>query len=157
MLNSYRPAYFLHTAGMFAFQPYMQGARQHPNPNGPEPLPFDRLLRLVEQAFREDYWALAEPRFPYAFALLDSLSRPAVRLRLLRAVSASLVLQVNEVREALDSLRAAFVDSAGGAGRAPVVLFAPAEPAERGAFDGLVRELRLRFGVRAVIAAVRDE
>lgn len=156
MLNSYRPVYFPNTAGMFAFQPYMRGAVRQPNPNGPEPAPYPEFLARVRRAFREDYWALAAPRFPYSWALLDSLARPGTRLRLLALVDFARVLGTPEVRIALGAVVTEFVDSAEGAGIAPVVLFIPHAPAYRGVFDALVAELGRRFGSRAVVAAVHD-
>lgn len=157
MLNSYRPVYFLNTAGMFSFQPYMRGGVPRANPNGPEPASFDGLLALARRAFREDYWALAEPRFPYSWALLDSLTRPATRLRLLAAVDPPRAFRVPELRRDLEALLDAFVASARAARMAPVVLLIPNKPGQRGVFDQLVPELRARFGAHAVVVAVRDE
>ena len=157
MLTSYRPVYQWHTAGMFAFQPYMRDGTLHANPNGPEAAPFDGFLALARAAFREDYWALPEPRFPYTVALLDALRRPAIKLRVLAAVSPPGVLQVTEVRHGLEALLDGFVASAGAARIAPVILLIPNKPAQRGIFDRILPELRARFEARAVVAAVRDE
>jgi hypothetical protein len=157
MLTSYRPVYQWHTSGMFAFQPYMRDGILHANPNSPEAAPFEGLLALARQAFREDYWALPEPRFPYAWALFDALTRPAMRLRLLAAIDPPRVLGVTEVRRALETVLDGFVASARAARMAPVVLLIPNKPGRRGVFDGLVPELRARFAARAVVAAVRDE
>jgi hypothetical protein len=157
MLNSYRPVYQWHTSGMFAFQPYMRDGIQHANPNGPEAASFERLLTLARQAFREDYWALAEPCFPYAWTLFDSVTRPVMRLRLLAAVDPPRVLPVTEIRRGLEALLDGFVASARAARTAPVVLLIPNKPRQRRVFDQLVPELRTRFGARAVVAAVRDE
>lgn len=157
MLNSYRPVLRLHTQGIFAFQPFMRNGVPHANPNSPDPVPFDALAPLVRQAFREDYWALAEPRFPYAWALFDSLRRPAMRLRLLATVAPARVLEVTELRRDLEALLESFVASARAARMAPVVLLIPHRPHLRGVFDSLVPELRARLGVRVVVASVRDE
>jgi hypothetical protein len=66
MLTSYRPVYQWHAAGMFAFQPYMRDGILMANPNGPRAATFEGFLALARQAFREDYWALPEPHFPYS-------------------------------------------------------------------------------------------
>lgn len=157
MLTSYRPVYQWHTSGMFAFQPYMRDGALRPNPNGPEAAPFDRFLVLAQQAFREDYWALPEPRFPYAWALGDALTRPAIRLRLLAAVAPPQVLRVTEVRRGLEAVLDEFVSSAHAARMAPVVLLIPNKPAQRGVFDRVLPGLRARFATRAVVVAVRGE
>lgn len=157
MLTSYRPVYQWHTSGMFAFQPFMRDGILQANPNGPQAAPFEGLLALVRQAFREDYWALPEPGFPYTRALFDALTRPAVRLRLLAAVAPPGVLRVTEVRRGLEAVLDGFVASARAARMAPVVLLIPNKPGQRGVFDRLVPELRARFAARAVVAAVRDE
>jgi lysophospholipase L1-like esterase len=158
MLNAYRPALFLHTSGVFSFKPYMRGAIQAANPNGPEPAPFDVFVERARRAFREDYWALAEPRFPYSLALLDSLSRPIVRLRVQKEIGrSSALLQEEDVRVALRALLEDFVAAARALGMAPVILFIPNEPGHRDAFDDLVTGLRAAFGARAAVAAVRDE
>jgi hypothetical protein len=157
MLTSYRPVYVWHTSGMFAFQPYMRDGVQRANPNGPAAASFERLLALAQRAFREDYWALPEARFPYAWALFDSVARPAMRLRLLAAVDPPRVLRVAEVRRGLETVLDGFVASARAARMAPVVLLIPNKPRQRGVFDQILPELRARFGVRATVAAVRDE
>jgi len=158
MLNSYRPALFLHTAGIFSFKPYMRGAQEQANPNGPTAASFDALVERVRHAFREDYWALPDPRFPYSVTLFQSLSRPIVRLRLLKALGRSRALLADEdVRVALRALLENFVESARTVGMAPVVLLMPAKPGHRDAFDDLLPPLRAQFGARAVITAVRDE
>ena len=157
MLNSYRPVYFPHTAGMFAFQPHMRDGVQRANPNGPEAAPFEGFLALVRQAFREDYWALAEPRFPYSWALFDTLTRPATRLRLLATVDPARMLRDEEIRRSLGAVLESFVASALAAGMVPVVLFIPDRPGLRGVFDQPVQELRASFGARAVVASVRDD
>jgi GDSL-like Lipase/Acylhydrolase family len=157
MLTSYRPVYQWHTSGMFAFQPYIRDGILRGNPNGPEAASFDRLLALAGQAFREDYWALPEPRFPYAWALLDALSRPAIKLRVLAAVNPRAVLRVSEVRRGLDALLDDFVASAEAARMAPVILLIPNKPAQRGVFDHVLPDLRARFAARAVVVSVRDE
>jgi len=150
MLNSYRPAYFPNSAGMFAFQPYMRGPVQHPNPNGPVPASFDDVLTLARRAFRDDYWALAEPRFPYTRALFDSLSRPPVWLRLLRRVDLSWVLRREEFRTALEALLGGFADSARSAGMTPIVLFMPQDAGERAVFDQVTLHLGQTLRGRAV-------
>jgi hypothetical protein len=157
MLTSYRPVYQWHTSGMFAFQPYMRDGILQGNPNGPSAAPFDEFLALARQAFREDYWALPEPRFPYARSLLAALTRPAIRLRLLAAVNPPGVLRVTEVRRGLMAVLDGFVASAEAARMSPLILLIPNKPAQRGVFDRLVPELRTRFAARAVVAAVRDE
>jgi hypothetical protein len=157
MLTSYRPVYQWHTSGMFAFQPYMRDGVLRGNPNGPEAAPFDRFLALASQAFREDYWALPEPRFPYTWAFLDALSRPAIKLRVLAAVNPRGVLRVSEVRRGLDAVLDDFVASAGAARMAPVILLIPNKPAQRGVFDRVLPDLRARFAARAVVVSVRDE
>ena len=157
MLNSYRPAYFPNSAGMFAFQPYMRGPVQHPNPNGPVPASFDDVLTLARRAFRDDYWALAEPRFPYTLALFDSLSRPPVWLRLLRRVDLSWVLRRAEFRTALEALLGGFADSARSAGMTPIVLFMPQDAGERAVFDRITRHLGQTLRGRALVVAVRDD
>ena len=158
MLNSYRPALFLHTSGMFSFKPYMRGAIQAANPNGPEAAPFDVFVERAGRAFREDYWALADPHFPYSLTLLDSLSRPVVRLRVHKEIGrSSALLDEADVRVALHALLEDFVAGARGLGMAPVILFIPDEPGHRDAFDGLVTELRTTLGARAAVTAVRDE
>ena len=157
MLTSYRPVYQWHTAGMFAFQPYMRDGVLRGNPNGPEAASFDGLLALAREAFREDYWALPEPRFPYAWALLDALTRPAIKLRVLAAVNPPGVLRVTEVRRGLEAVIDGFVASAGAVRMTPVILLIPNKPAQRGIFDRILPELRARVGARAVVAAVRDE
>jgi hypothetical protein len=157
MLASYRPVYQWHTSGMFSFQPYMRDGILHPNPNGPEAAPFEKFLALARQAFREDYWALPEPGFPYSRALLDALTRPAIRLRVLAAINPAGVLRVSEVRRGLEAVLDGFVASAGAARMAPVVLLIPNKPAQRGVFDRILPELRARFAARAVVAAVHDE
>src|SRR5262245_20316669 len=146
MLTSYRPVYVWHTSGMFAFQPYMRDGDLHGNPNGPEAATFDRLLALARQAFREDYWALPEPSFPYAWALFDSLTRPAIRLRLLAAVDLPHVLRVEAVRRGLDTILEGFVAYARAVGMTPVLLLIPNRPGQRGVFDQILPELRARFG-----------
>jgi hypothetical protein len=157
MLTSYRPVYQWHTSGMFAFQPYMRDGVLRANPNGPDAAPFDGFLALAQQAFREDYWALPEPRFPYAWALANALTRPAVRLRLLAAVAPPGVLRVTEVRRGLEAVLDGFVASAHAARMAPVVLLIPNKPAQRGVFDRVLPDLRARFAARAAVAAVRGE
>jgi len=157
MLNSYRPAYFPNSAGMFAFQPYMRGPVQHPNPNGPVPASFDDVLTLARRAFRDDYWALAEPRFPYTLALFDSLSRPPVWLRLLRRVDLSWVLRREEFRTALEALLGGFADSARSAGMTPIVLFMPQDAGERAVFDQVTLHLGQTLRGRALVVAVRDD
>jgi hypothetical protein len=156
LLNSYRPVLVLHTSGVFAFKPYMRGATQAANPNGPEPAPFDVLPERARRAFREDYWALAEPRFPYALSLFDFLSRPSAWVRLLRAVDRSRALRQEALLVALGAVLESFVASARAMGMAPVVLLIPDDPRRRHVFDDIVPELRARFGARAVITAVRD-
>jgi hypothetical protein len=157
MLNSYRPVFFLNTGGMFAFQPYMRDGIQHPNPNGPEAASFEGLLTLARRAFREDFWALAEPRFPYSWALLDSLTRPATRLRVLAAVDPPRVLRAREVRDNLEALLEGFAASARASRMTPIVLFIPTGPKLRGVFDEVVPDLRRHLGGRAVVVAVRDQ
>lgn len=157
MLNSYRPVYFPHTAGMFAFQPYMRNGVQRANPNGPEAASFEELLTLARQTFREDYWALAEPRFPYSRALVDTLTRPATRLRLFGMIDPARVPRLEEIRRGHGAVLETFVTSALAAGMAPVVLFMPDRPGLRDMFDAPVQELRARFGARAVVVSVRDE
>jgi hypothetical protein len=142
MLNSYRPVYFLHTSNMFSFQPYMRGGALHGNPNGPKPVPFERLPPLARQAFREDYWALAEPRFPYSWALVDSLTRPSMRLRLVATVAPRRVLRFAEVRLDLETLLDDYVAAARAAGLSPIVLFIPARAKSRTVFDELVHAAR---------------
>jgi hypothetical protein len=142
---------------MFAFQPYMRAGVLQANPNGPQAASFEGFLALARQAFREDYWALPEPRFPYTGALLDALTRPAIRLRVLAAIYPAGVLRVSEVRQGLDALLDGFVASAQTTRMAPVILLIPNKPAQRGVFDRILPELRARFAARAVVAAVRDE
>jgi hypothetical protein len=116
------------------------------------------LVERVRHALREDYWALPAPGFPYSVALFDALSRPIVRLRLLKALGRSRALLADEdVRVALRALLESFVDSARTVGMAPVVLFMPDKPGHRDAFDDLLPQLRAQFGGRAVITAVRDK
>ena len=157
MLASYRPVYQWHTAGMFAFQPYMRDGVLRGNPNGPEAAPFDRFLALASHAFREDYWALPEAHFPYTWALLDALSRPAIKLRVLAAINPRGVLRVSEVRRGLDAVLDDFVASAGATRMAPVILLIPSKPAQRSVFDRVLPDLRARFAARAVVVSVRDE
>jgi len=157
MLTSYRPVYQWHTSGMFAFQPYMRDGVLRDNPNGPTAAPFDAFLARARQAFREDYWALPEPYFPYAAALYDALTRPAIRLRVLAGINPPGVLRVAEVRRGLEAVLDGFVASAEGARMAPVVLLIPNKPAQRGMFDRILPELRARFTARAIVFPVRDE
>jgi GDSL-like Lipase/Acylhydrolase family len=157
MLTSYRPVYQWHTAGMFAFQPYMRDGILMANPNGPRAATFEGFLALARQAFREDYWALPEPHFPYSRALFDALTRPVMRLRLLATVDPPRVFRLTEVRRGLEGVLDAFATSARAARMAPVVLFIPNRPSRRGVFDRLVPELRVRYAGRVVLTAVRDE
>jgi hypothetical protein len=91
-------------------------------------------------------------------SLLQSLSRPIVRLRLLKALGRSRALLADEdVRVALRALLENFVESARTVGMAPIVLFMPDKPGHRDAFDDLLPPLPAQFGARAVITAVRDE
>jgi hypothetical protein len=157
MLTSYRPVYQWHTSGVFAFQPYMRDGILQANPNGPVAAPFEGVLALARRAFREDYWALPEPYFPYTWALFDALTRPVMRLRLLAAIDPPRMLRMTEVRRGLEGVLDGFVVSARAAQMAPVVLLIPNKPARRGVFDRLVPELRARYAARAVVTAVRDE
>jgi hypothetical protein len=157
VLNSYRPAYVLHTGGMFAFKPYMRGAVQMGNPNGPEPAPFATVLARAQQAFRDDYWALPEPRFPYTFALFDALTRAPVWLRPLQKVDFPRIFRLKDFHRSLQAVLERFVASARAAGMAPVILFIPDESSHRDVFDELIQELRAGFRERAVVAAVHDE
>jgi hypothetical protein len=156
MLTSYRPVYQWHTSGMFAFQPYMRDGALQANPNGPEAAAFEGFLALARSAFREDYWALPDPSFPYTRTLVDALTRPAIRLRVLAAVNPSGVLRVTEVRRGLEAVLDGFVDSARAARLAPVVLLIPNKPAQRGVFDRILPELRARFAAQAVVVSVSD-
>lgn len=157
MLSSYRPVYQWHTSGRFAFQPYMRDGALQGNPNGPEAASFEGVLALARQAFRDDYWALPEPRFPYSLALVDALARPVIRLRIAAAVNPGRVFRVPEVRLGLEAILDRFVATAHAARMAPVVLLIPNKPARRGIFDQIVPELRARYAARAVVVAVRDE
>jgi hypothetical protein len=89
--------------------------------------------------------------------VVDALTRPAIRLRLLAAVNPAGVLRVTEVRRGFEAVLDGFVASARAARVAPVILLIPNKPAQRGVFDRILPELRVRFATQAVVVSVRDE
>src|SRR4051812_19602682 len=80
MVSRYRPLVDPRGGQDFGFEPYMDGDRLVPNPNGPTPVPAEQLPELARAAFAEDWHALPEARLPYSLRVAQLLAGHSLRV-----------------------------------------------------------------------------
>src|SRR3954453_13713850 len=73
MVSRYRPLVDPKEGQDFGFEPYMDGDRLVPNPNGPTPVPAEQRPELAPAAVPAAWHALPEARFPYSLRVAQLL------------------------------------------------------------------------------------
>jgi hypothetical protein len=159
MVSRYRPAERASSGQQFGFKPYALGAQILPNPNGPTPVPVERLPELARAAFREDYFALPLPRFPYSVAMLRLLANPVFYRSIEEDRSGSLRAYYADAQivDTLVSVVERFVAAAEAQGLRPVVAFVPRSHQDRDEPAPAVTVLRQRLGARVTVTEVGAE
>ena len=105
----------------------MDGDRLVPNPNGPTPVPAERLPDLARAAFAEDWHALPEARFPYSLRLAQLLGGHKLYHLLAEKVRGSYrgYFEDRKVLAGLTAVAERFVTHAEARGMGPLIAFIP--------------------------------
>lgn len=159
MLSRYRALDVISTGQIFGFKPYMWGGQVMPNPNGPVPVPAERLPALVRAAFAEDFFARPEPRFPFSLRVAQLLTNGEF-YRGLTENGSRTYRQYFEDPEFMTDLAAVvdrFIAAAERRGIQPVIAFIPRVRFDRQDAMPAITALRTRFGDRATFDAVGEE
>ncbi len=155
MLTRYRPLLSAKTSVLFGFQPYMAEGAVQPNPNGPQPRPFNELPELATTAFAEDFLALPEPTFPYSLQVVRLLASQQFWLPIDDDEHGTLAhyYESPAIRAELEALLERFVEQAQSRGIEPVVLFLPRNRFDRVAPEPAIAALERHFGDRLTVIA----
>ena len=159
MVSRYRPLVDPKGGQEFGFEPYMDGDRLVPNPNGPTPVPAERLPDLARAAFAADWHALPEARFPYSLRVAQLLGGHKFYHLLAAKYRGSYrgYFEDRGVMAGLAAVAERFVGYAEARRMAPVIAFVPTLETDRAEAAPGVAALRDRLGARAVVTAVGDE
>jgi hypothetical protein len=159
MLNRYRPVENSASHQLFGFKPYAEDARILPNPNGPLPVPAERLRDLARDAFRHDYFARPVRRFPYTWSVLRLLANPVFHRDLEERRSGHLRGWFEDARvvATLGFVVERFVAACEAQGLRALVSFLPRSARDLGDSRAALEALRERLGARATLTDVGDE
>jgi|1186.fasta_scaffold67093_2 hypothetical protein len=159
MVSRYRPLVDPKGGQDFGFEPYMDGDRLVPNPNGPTPVPAEQLPELARAAFAEDWHALPEARFPYSLRVAQLLGGHKLYRLLAEKYRGSYrgYFQDRRVMAGLAAVADRFVAHARARGMEPVIAFVPTFATDREDAGPGVTTLVARLGTRAIVTAVGDE
>jgi len=131
MVNSYRPVLYS-GASDYALKPYMRDGRVVPHPGSQVFESLELFRRAAQKAFDEDFWARPVARFPYSFALLESLTSNNFKYRKLQREFRKLgkpeyflIFANQDVRLNLIALLNEYASMAREWGVQPAVIFIP--------------------------------
>jgi lysophospholipase L1-like esterase len=159
MLSRYRGLDVASTGQLFGFKPYMRDGRIMPNPNGPTPVPAERLPDLARAALAEDYFARPEPRFPFSLRVAQLLANGEFYRELAESRSRTFrqYFTAPEIIKGLATVVGRFIAAAEQHGTRPVIAFIPPTRFDREDAAPALAALGARFGGRATFSAVGEE
>jgi hypothetical protein len=159
MLSRYRPIDYAGSGQLFGFKPYALGGRLHANPNSPAPVPAQRLAELASAAFREDWFARPEPRFPFSRSVWRLLSDRHFYMELEedRTGRYRPYFADPDVAREFALVVERFVAASEAQGLHPVLAFVPRGSRDRFDAAPAVAALRDQLGARATLTAVGEE